>query len=244
MKKIIFTIIILTLGLGTKMTALAKPQTMPDGTVFDAEYYADTYPDVKAAFGMDEQALYNHYVQYGKNEGRSPAPGQTASPSQNPGSSVVIEEGDENYWRASVVSTGFYTNYKLNCTEMSYKDPAVGMVRSDMSADPYYQAIRSEIIEVIQSSEDKTRIIYSSKYIYNPGDWEVEKHYNQVRFNLSIDLVKDGILKHCYLMNNPADGAVHYGEMDHDLITVGFLNYEDEDRKEVIQKHPELKGYY
>ena len=36
----------------------AAPKTMADGTVFDAEYYAETYPDVKAAFGNDEAALY------------------------------------------------------------------------------------------------------------------------------------------------------------------------------------------
>ena len=56
--------------LGSSMTAYAQPKTMPDGTVFDAEFYAETYPDVKAAFGNDEKALYNHYVTLGKAEGR------------------------------------------------------------------------------------------------------------------------------------------------------------------------------
>lgn len=56
--------------LGSSMTAYAQPKTMPDGTVFDAEYYANTYPDVKAAYGNNEKALYNHYVKFGKAEGR------------------------------------------------------------------------------------------------------------------------------------------------------------------------------
>lgn len=56
--------------LGSSVTAYAQPKTMSDGTVFDAEFYANTYPDVKAAFGNDEKALYNHYVKYGKAEGR------------------------------------------------------------------------------------------------------------------------------------------------------------------------------
>lgn len=48
----------------------AAPKVMPDGTTFDAEFYANTYPDVKSAVGNDEAALYNHYVQHGKAEGR------------------------------------------------------------------------------------------------------------------------------------------------------------------------------
>ena len=37
---------------------------------FDYVAYADTYPDLKAAFGYDAEALYNHYMQCGKTEGR------------------------------------------------------------------------------------------------------------------------------------------------------------------------------
>ena len=58
------------------MTALAAPKTMSDGGVFDATYYAQTYPDVAAAFGTDENLLYQHYLTCGKAEGRLPyAPG-------------------------------------------------------------------------------------------------------------------------------------------------------------------------
>lgn len=38
--------------------------------VFDAEYYAEQYPDLKAAFGNDEKALHQHFLQYGLKEGR------------------------------------------------------------------------------------------------------------------------------------------------------------------------------
>ena len=68
--------IVMTMCFG--MTAFASPKTMPDGTVFDAEYYAKTYPDVVSAIGTDENALYQHYVMAGKAEGRHPvAPVQT-----------------------------------------------------------------------------------------------------------------------------------------------------------------------
>ena len=39
---------------------------------FDARRYADAYPDLKNAFGYDENQLINHYKQYGRHEGRSP----------------------------------------------------------------------------------------------------------------------------------------------------------------------------
>ena len=37
---------------------------------FDATFYANMYPDVKKAIGTDATKLYNHYVTYGKAEGR------------------------------------------------------------------------------------------------------------------------------------------------------------------------------
>lgn len=33
--------------------------------IFDAEFYRNTYPDVAAAFGDDEQALFKHFMMFG-----------------------------------------------------------------------------------------------------------------------------------------------------------------------------------
>lgn len=69
---------------------IASPKTMPDGTVFDAEYYAKTYPDVVSAIGTDENALYQHYVMAGKAEGRHPvAPVQTTESKSSANSSDI-----------------------------------------------------------------------------------------------------------------------------------------------------------
>ena len=38
--------------------------------VFDEHYYADKYPDLKAAFGYDREALLKHFMTYGLSEGR------------------------------------------------------------------------------------------------------------------------------------------------------------------------------
>ena len=64
--------IISVLVLGSSITAFAQPKTMADGNIFDAEFYAETYEDVKEAIGEDEEALYQHYLEHGKKEGRLP----------------------------------------------------------------------------------------------------------------------------------------------------------------------------
>jgi len=82
-KRIITTLLVTVLGLSSSITAFAAPKTMPDGNVFDAEYYANTYADVKEALGTDEAVLYKHYLDYGKKEGRKPVADNEQSLNQN-----------------------------------------------------------------------------------------------------------------------------------------------------------------
>lgn len=42
--------------------------------IFDAQYYADQYPDLKAAYGYNSDALYQHFIKYGIKEGRNMNP--------------------------------------------------------------------------------------------------------------------------------------------------------------------------
>ena len=42
--------------------------------VFDAAYYAERYADLRAAYGTDEAMLYEHFVNYGIEEGRCASP--------------------------------------------------------------------------------------------------------------------------------------------------------------------------
>ena len=72
MKRFLATLALAGAVVSAPLTALAAPQTMPDGSQFDAEYYAATNPDVVAVYGTDANALYQHYVTCGKNEGRAP----------------------------------------------------------------------------------------------------------------------------------------------------------------------------
>ena len=61
-----------TMVLGSHFTSWAAPEQMPDGTVFDADYYAANNPDVVAVLGTDKTILYNHYLTSGIREGRLP----------------------------------------------------------------------------------------------------------------------------------------------------------------------------
>lgn len=69
-KKLCISLAIFILTLASSITVFAAPEVMPDGGVFDAEYYAQNNPDVVAAFGTDKELLYSHYVNCGQAEGR------------------------------------------------------------------------------------------------------------------------------------------------------------------------------
>jgi len=71
---LLFNVIILAglMAVACPNETKAAVQTMSDGQYFDPEFYAANNPDVVNAFGLDVNALYKHYVQYGKKEGRLP----------------------------------------------------------------------------------------------------------------------------------------------------------------------------
>lgn len=103
MKKKLMMIGFLTaVMLQTSMTAFAAPKQMSDGTVFDAVYYADSNPDVKAVFGTNEQNLYMHYKMFGKNEGRLPvAPTTYPTPVTQQSVANIMENGFDPVYYAN-----------------------------------------------------------------------------------------------------------------------------------------------
>ena len=70
MKKWKYVAGVMFLWLAFGASAMAQEREMPDGQKFDAEFYAAAYPDVAAEIGTAEADLYQHYVTYGKAEGR------------------------------------------------------------------------------------------------------------------------------------------------------------------------------
>ena len=100
MKKLALLMFTGMLTFGT--CAEAAPVKMKDGTLFDAQYYAAAYPDVVTVLGNSPEALYKHYVAYGRDEGRKPyADADTSTKDEAPvsvtmvGDSVMLGAADE-----------------------------------------------------------------------------------------------------------------------------------------------------
>lgn len=79
----------------------AAPEVMPDGGIFDAEYYAQNNPDVVAAFGTDRDLLYQHYLLCGINELRLPY-----DPEADLGTELAIDESTVRGFYGNAVFIG------------------------------------------------------------------------------------------------------------------------------------------
>ncbi len=60
-------------GIIRSANAVSIPEELK-AYVFDAKYYADTHADLKTAYGYDEEKLYDHFINYGIEEGRAASP--------------------------------------------------------------------------------------------------------------------------------------------------------------------------
>lgn len=148
--------IITGLILESSVTVMAAPKKMADGTIFDAEFYAQTYPDVVAVFGTDEKALYNHYIQYGKAEGRKP----TADSASNKMQSNTAQSSGAFCPPKKLAN---YKSLKKNLTDAQFQtayDVALAIVT------PLKDRPRSEqlagIASVIRYMVDSGLVVYST----------------------------------------------------------------------------------
>ena len=96
-KKMAMALLAAALCAGSSMTAFAMPEQMPDGGVFDAEYYAEANPDVVAVLGSEKEILYQHYMLAGKSEGRLPGVAFDAAyyAANNPDVAAVLGTGED-----------------------------------------------------------------------------------------------------------------------------------------------------
>lgn len=74
MKKNIKRTILAAVALSTVMVNTLSASAASVKDIFNAEYYEEQYSDLKAAFGDNKAALYNHYIQYGLSEKRNASP--------------------------------------------------------------------------------------------------------------------------------------------------------------------------
>ncbi len=99
------------------LNANAAPVIMADGSIFDAEYYAQANPDVVGVLGNDAAVLYNHYVSNGKAEGRAPHDPSlnvstlTASAAYAATINATLRPTDSNYLQLKTALPGTYITF-------------------------------------------------------------------------------------------------------------------------------------
>ena len=71
---LLLVLMVVAVFLPTISTAAVSVPSKVKSVVFNAEYYAKKYSDLKAAFGTDATKLYNHFLNYGIREGRQASP--------------------------------------------------------------------------------------------------------------------------------------------------------------------------
>ncbi|MBO4900279.1 MAG: hypothetical protein J5509_08295 [Lachnospiraceae bacterium] len=112
-KKITALCLMILLTLSYSISAFAAPKTMSDGQLFDAEYYADNNPDVVKALGSTEEALYKHYIEHGKAEGRLPyadAPKPSSSTKTSTSAPAVTNNRASSANQNKTTTTVYITN--------------------------------------------------------------------------------------------------------------------------------------
>lgn len=162
---------------GSHSTSWAAPEQMPDGTVFDAEYYAANNPDVVAVLGTDKTVLYTHYQTSGMKEGRLPydpnyfGPITIATPTPQPvqnNTSRRATLGEKNalstaksYLRYSDFSyDGLYGQLKYE----GYTDTEAKYGVDNCGANWYEQALKSAQSYLKYSSFSYTGLIGQLEY--------------------------------------------------------------------------------
>lgn len=105
-KVVALSMTVSTMFAGNGIVANAQPKVMKDGTIFDAEYYAQRYADVVAVYGTDENALFQHYTDFGKAENREGVKTPSTSTfdpvyyaKQNPDVVAVYGNGNNNLYQ-------------------------------------------------------------------------------------------------------------------------------------------------
>lgn len=152
MVRLLSAILSIVMLSGMALTAEAAPKTMPDGGIFDAEFYAQTYPDVAAVFGTDETMLYMHYTLCGKTEGRL---------SHNPAVAVPTVNNDAAYAAA--------VNATLRPTDSTYFELKTALPGTYITFGAYEQDNKKkngqEPIEWLVLENNGESLLVISKYV-------------------------------------------------------------------------------
>ncbi len=182
-KKILILTMAISAMCANGITVCAAPERMPDGTIFDADYYADAYPDVAAAVGTDSTALYQHYINFGKSEERS---------ATNPADAEKVAKMQEEVRKITISFAG-------DCTLGGYKGQGGGNLFRD-----YYELYGNEYffknVRKIFAQDDITYV--NLEGALTPYKQVVEKKYPIKGEPEYVGALLDGSIEVVNLANN------------------------------------------
>ena len=179
--------------LGSSVPVYSEPEEMPDGVIFDSEYYAEKYPDVVEVLGTnDTTALYTHYRTYGRFEGRFPTKEREETVSLNKVSVNSVEKKKNvsdndilKYYSRSVfigdsVMTGYkmYVNYYESLASGAYflatnSYATFHALKEESNLHPIFQGKKQPVWKSVSSMEvDRVFIMLGTNDLIC---WDVER---------------------------------------------------------------------
>jgi hypothetical protein len=132
--------------------------------LFNSKYYADYNPDVKNVFGYDENALFNHWVEYGMQEGRQAIPTFDVKYYLANNADLQKTYGNDYYMMYKQYSNMGYYEYRKSSSEFNcefYKN-----FYSDLNNMNSYTAIMHYCI--YGKNEGRTGSLKNEEYIFDP----------------------------------------------------------------------------
>jgi len=169
--------------LANGITVRAEPERMPDGTIFDADYYAETYPDVVAELGTDTAALYQHYVSFGQSEGRY---------ATNPADAEEVARMQEEFTKITISFAG-------DCTLGGFK----GQGNGNLFRDYYNQYGNNYFFQNVREIFEQDDITYVNlEGALTPYPQIVEKKYPMKGETEYVGALQSGSVEVVNLANN------------------------------------------
>ncbi len=167
-----------TMLFGTVITASAAQEDL-----FDAQYYAEAYPDIAAAVGNDENALLQHYLNYGITEGRSASAYFNALAYKTANADLAAAFGDDwdayaDHYIQSGVAEGRYAGGTRAITDAEYAAAAEKLAEgADTDAAEEAQTAASET----EADKAASGVLYVEKKVTYSGIYRPDE-FNSIQF--------------------------------------------------------------
>lgn len=202
-KKLMTGLLICLLVLAQVLPVSAQAKVMPDGNLFDVQYYITHNPDVVARLGDDEMVLYQHYLTFGRNEGRrGVAPTVYRSSAKSPYEFVMADGAvfDATYYLANnpdvynagiTTVEGAYQHYLNNGKAEKRPASAVNAIQGGQYAnDPEYNKFKFAVMYQLRNNKRALSDFVDADSYYQITD-KNQTYYTVLLTTLASELTQD-----------------------------------------------------